>query len=958
MSNTKNKPHLPQRPSNHWKFTISVMGATPKQRSIYINTWIGGKASVKKKQAVRTEYGEYFHIKHASNTLSLDLYVHDIQNNLKMSPIWDSIILNVIVLPFNHSSQVVEKPLKQLIRELTQNGIPLRKLFSRTLLICPSHFTSVSSDEFLKQSQKVREGLLHVLFNGFGPRAKTLHLKASDIVMMESGRKSSMLPTAKDWRVNATEYVLKYLILSDRDRKAFIAWISNCPNPLRMENIRHVCQRLKTWKTSRRRCKEDAENDRRQQHVYEESKQRTYHKPQQQQPQQQRTYAPQRAYESGKLRPRQSAPPAATHKKSTRPKLSDIAKDFDKSSGIEEAVDSEYKRVKKKIRVHKTRHRTDDEKTNTAINMKKFVAKVHVTEEEDEEVTNKRMLQKINRAAHAKTRPNDDSKEAIKTPRVKHVTQKNTNTVVKPVQKLEHHRVDQMSFSPNETFLITCNATAYENQNGQRQTPQLKIWDVLTGNLIIDVSYKTIGPTIKLRLPGWWPIFKWSHDEKYIAKVNSSKGMTVKAKDLNKINIYHIRALSQDDDTYDEKTRFKIEKLGGKSLTVGSLFNMEFSPTDNILSYTCFAQNDDQSKVTLISIPSKKHLKTQTLGFDVKKAHLYWQSQGRYLAINMAHSQSKKNRTTKDHSIGIMTVKDRNMPFSRTDNLGKVMYFCWEPDGDRFAVIHDVTKREEPNVSIYRVQDMGVDKGSSRLVLTLKKRRCNELYWAPKGGRLVMANVDKTRRAGGELEFVDINKIRNTGDESQTVKNIIHENMTDIQWDPSGRFLLTATTQHLGSTSGDDTRYVVWSFQGDKLFEHKIKYFYQILWRPRPSKLEKLQRTDKQKINHKRANEWDRTFRAYDMEKRTETVNKKLLDNQKKLKLFQQTIEKLKKKTTNFRTQRDALRGGATYSYQIKTIQQRLEKGRPEQYELDKDTMRKILSGEIVDYNKWRNEKQ
>eukprot|EP01083_Nonionella_stella_P031964 87485_1 len=526
------------------------------------------------------------------------------------------------------------------------------------------------------------------------------------------------------------------------------------------------------------------------------------------------------------------------------------------------------------------------------------------------------------------------------------------------LQKLEHHRVDQMSFSPNETFLITCNATAYENQNGQRQTPQLKIWDVLTGNLIIDVSYKTIGPTIKLRLPGWWPIFKWSHDEKYIAKVNSSKGMTVKAKDLNKINIYHIRALSQDDDTYDEKTRFKIEKLGGKSLTVGSLFNMEFSPTDNILSYTCFAQNDDQSKVTLISIPSKKHLKTQTLGFDVKKAHLYWQSQGRYLAINMAHSQSKKNRTTKDHSIGIMTVKDRNMPFSRTDNLGKVMYFCWEPDGDRFAVIHDVTKREEPNVSIYRVQDMGVDKGSSRLVLTLKKRRCNELYWAPKGGRLVMANVDKTRRAGGELEFVDINKIRNTGDESQTVKNIIHENMTDIQWDPSGRFLLTATTQHLGSTSGDDTRYVVWSFQGDKLFEHKIKYFYQILWRPRPSKLEKLQRTDKQKINHKRANEWDRTFRAYDMEKRTETVNKKLLDNQKKLKLFQQTIEKLKKKTTNFRTQRDALRGGATYSYQIKTIQQRLEKGRPEQYELDKDTMRKILSGEIVDYNKWRNEKQ
>ena len=37
--------------------------------------------------------------------------------------------------------------------------------------------------------------------------------------------------------------------------------------------------------------------------------------------------------------------------------------------------------------------------------------------------------------------------------------------------KLEHNRVDHMSFSPNETFLITCNAQPYENNNGQKIQP-------------------------------------------------------------------------------------------------------------------------------------------------------------------------------------------------------------------------------------------------------------------------------------------------------------------------------------------------------------------------------------------------------------------------------------------------------------------------------------------------------
>eukprot|EP00483_Globobulimina_turgida_P008361 UN08378 len=68
--------------------------------------------------------------------------------------------------------------------------------------------------------------------------------------MMESGRKSSLLPTGKDWRVIAAEYTLKYLIFNDRDRKAFIAWILNMPKPLTAQNIMFISQRLKSLKAA------------------------------------------------------------------------------------------------------------------------------------------------------------------------------------------------------------------------------------------------------------------------------------------------------------------------------------------------------------------------------------------------------------------------------------------------------------------------------------------------------------------------------------------------------------------------------------------------------------------------------------------------------------------------------------------------------------------------------------
>jgi len=120
----------------------------------------------------------------------------------------------------------------------------------------------------------------------------------------------------------------------------------------------------------------------------------------------------------------------------------------------------------------------------------------------------------------------------------------------------------------------------------------------------------------------------------------------------------------------------------------------------------------------------------------------------------------------------------------------------------------------------------------------------------------------------------------------------------------------------------------------------------------------KLTNRDKQIINNKlTTNKWDKTFKQYDDEKKMATVNKKLLENQKKYKIYLQKINNLKSKANDIRNKREKLRGPISAHYTTRTIQQRLEKGTT-QYTITRDTMKKILSDEITDFNKFYNSNQ
>ena len=68
-----------------------------------------------------------------------------------------------MVLPFNHESESVDRPLKLLLRQLATCDVPMRALLSKTLLICPSNFGGMDVEDFTAQTQRVSHGLLHLI---------------------------------------------------------------------------------------------------------------------------------------------------------------------------------------------------------------------------------------------------------------------------------------------------------------------------------------------------------------------------------------------------------------------------------------------------------------------------------------------------------------------------------------------------------------------------------------------------------------------------------------------------------------------------------------------------------------------------------------------------------------------------------------------------------------------------
>lgn len=347
------------------------------------------------------------------------------------------------------------------------------------------------------------------------------------------------------------------------------------------------------------------------------------------------------------------------------------------------------------------------------------------------------------------------------------------------IVRFQHPGVKLIQFSPQENYLVTLSSSFAETDN-TKDPQSILIWDVLSGKKLRGFPS---GQTNQ------WPIFQWSYDDKYFAKLGTDV-----------LSVYETPSMSL---------------LDKKSFQFPSIKDFSWTPAkEHMIACWIPEVGNSTARVILIEIPSRKQ-KTQRNLFNVSDCKLHWQSNGDFLCVKVdRHSKTKKSIFS---SFEIFRIRERDVPVEVLETKGTIHAFSWEPKGNRLAVLHGENPR--PDVSFYQVQDKKVV-----CLGTLENRQVNHLFWSPQGQFIILAGL---KNLNGQLEFFNV-------DDMETMETAEHFLCTEVEWDPSGRYLATYVSYWKQQT---ENSYYIWTFYGKLIQSVSKEKFYQLHWRPRPQSL-------------------------------------------------------------------------------------------------------------------------
>ena len=374
--------------------------------------------------------------------------------------------------------------------------------------------------------------------------------------------------------------------------------------------------------------------------------------------------------------------------------------------------------------------------------------------------------------------------------------------------RFPHPNCNLIDFSPQEKYVTTWSFKPIEVAEDdpvlsvEEDGKNYIIWDVVTGKPLRSFATHDIpsggadenGVPIKKKIP--WPAFKWSSDDRYVARM--LEGQSVSVYELPKMSL--------------------LDKV---SIKIDAVRDFEWAPAtpqrEGVKTYEqlfCFwtpEVGSNPAKVGLMSIPSKEIVRTRNL-FNVSDAKLHWQSQAAYVCVKVdRHSKSRKSMAT---NLEIFRVRERGVPVEVVDSIkDTVINFAWEPKGDRFVLITTaevvVATAVPPKTSVSffcpeKVKGAGV--GSFKHIRTIDKKNSNAIYWSPKGRFVIVATVRSQQSF--ELDFWDLDY---EGEKPESDKDLTanlqlmstadHYGVTDVDWDPTGRYVATSASMWKHSVS-------------------------------------------------------------------------------------------------------------------------------------------------------------
>ncbi|ORY66602.1 eukaryotic translation initiation factor 3 subunit B [Pseudomassariella vexata] len=435
-------------------------------------------------------------------------------------------------------------------------------------------------------------------------------------------------------------------------------------------------------------------------------------------------------------------------------------------------------------------------------------------------------------------------------------------------KRFAHPFVNMLDFSPNEKYVVTwSNRPIAIPEEGH---PQLSldedgknyvIWDVETAKPLrsfanLDLPPQSTDGPVKPAPKFPWPAFKWSADDNYVARLTHGQS----------ISVYELPSMKLLD-----KTTIKIEGVMDFEWAPATVQREGVKVHEQLFCYWTPEMGSNPAKVGLMAIPSKEIVRSLNL-FSVSDVKLHWQTEATYLAVKVdRHSKSKKSLAT---TLEIFRIREKGVPVEIVDTIkDTVINFAWEPKGDRFCII-TTTEPVGPtavppktSVAFFCPEKAKAPAvGNFKHLRTLEKKNHNSIYWSPRGRFVVVATV--ANQQSSDLEFYDLDF---EGEKPEAEKDLTanlqlmnigdHYGVTDVAWDPSGRFVASWASAWKHSM---ENGFHIYDFKGEALREDAIEKFKQFSWRPRPAT---LLTKDEQKQIRKNLREYSRQFEQDDAER-------------------------------------------------------------------------------------------
>ncbi|PKI82384.1 Translation initiation factor 3 subunit b [Malassezia vespertilionis] len=446
------------------------------------------------------------------------------------------------------------------------------------------------------------------------------------------------------------------------------------------------------------------------------------------------------------------------------------------------------------------------------------------------------------------------------------------------IMRYPHPGVRLVDFSPDEKYMVTWAPEPIQVPENAPQGPQffsaedqgnrVAIWDVRTGHLLRTfavVQEESAAENGAVTKGFSWPFLKWSGDSQYCAKVTPGKFISVY--EPPRMGLLDHKSIK-----IDGVVDFEWCPLGDKDKETLEIWNDRANrelpksfkkPRDNMLCYWQPEMQNQPARVAVMSIPKRELLRSKNL-FNVADCKLHWHPQGDYLCVKV--DRQTRTKKTVFSNFEIFRMREKDFPVETIELKDPVMAFAWEPQGSHFSVI----STNDPNFGIV---SPGISlktqllfyhlhpRGNFRQLKAFDNKTCNALFWSPRGKHLLAATLGSTQKFDLEWYDVDFNSdVRQNSnnpdllEEVKMIGNAEHYSITDVEWDPSGRYVTTSASLWRRST---EHGYAIWDFRGTELQKHVLDQFKQILWRPRPRS---LLSKDEQKRVRRNLREFSKVF--------------------------------------------------------------------------------------------------